>query len=167
MKKFLYLILEMMVAACSSIDCPVNNVVETRYAIMDSEGSELELPDTLNVWSTTAEGKDTLIYNSGIGIKKFALPISYSHPEDILIFSFSNTLVVDTLAIRVQVLDTVWVKKDDYPNFESVDCNSVFFHNLTGVRYTHNYIDSIVIKNPSVTYDPETVHFNFYPKTDL
>ena len=90
MKKFLYLILVMMVAACSSIDCPVNNVVETRYAIMDSEGSELELPDTLNVWSTTAEGKDTLIYNSGIGIKKFALPISYSHPEDILIFSFSN-----------------------------------------------------------------------------
>ena len=50
MKKFLYLILVMMVAACSSIDCPVNNVVETRYAIMDSEGSQLELPDTLNVW---------------------------------------------------------------------------------------------------------------------
>ena len=64
------------------------------------------------------------------------------------------------------VVDTVWIKKDDYPHFESVDCNTTFFHTLTNVRYTRNYIDSIVINNPSVTYDSKTVHFYLYPKSD-
>ena len=167
MRRLLYLMLVMMVAACSSIDCPVDNVVETRYTFMDSEGEKLVLPDTMMVRTTRADGKDTIIFNSGIGIDHFALPISYSHPEDILFFSFDNTVVVDDFTYSLHLKDTVWVKKDDYPNFESVDCNSVFFHTLTGVRYTRNYIDSIVIKNPSVTYDPYTVHFYFYPKTDF
>ena len=78
-----------------------------------------------------------------------------------------STTVEDDVTTRFHRQDTVWVKKDDYPSFESVDCSAVFFHTLTGVRYTRNYIDSIVIKNPSVTYDPNTVHFYFYPKTDF
>lgn len=165
MRKLLYLMLVMMAAACSSIDCPVDNVVETRYSIMDSEGQGLTLSDTMMVRSTRADGTDTIIFNRGIGINNFALPISYSHPEDILYFSFDNTFLVDSDTVSLHIQDTVWVKKEDYPNFESVDCNAVFFHQLTDVRYTRNYIDSIVIKNPSVTYDPYTVHFYFYPKT--
>jgi hypothetical protein len=88
------------------------------------------------------------------------LPISYSHPEDVLLFKF-EIASTDSL-----VRDTVWIKKDDYPHFESVDCNTTFFHTLTNVRYTRNYIDSIVINNPSVTYDSKTVHFYLYPKSD-
>ena len=147
MRKLLYLMLVMLMAACSSIDCPVDNVVESRYAIMDSEGDKLTLSDSITVWSTRANGEDTI--------------------QDILYFSFDNTTVEDDVTTRFHRQDTVWVKKDDYPSFESVDCSAVFFHTLTGVRYTRNYIDSIVIKNPSVTYDPNTVHFYFYPKTDF
>lgn len=167
MRKLLYLMLVMMVAACSSIDCPVDNVVETRYTIMDNEGDKLTLSDSITVWSTRANGKDTILLNRGIDIDHFALQISNSHPEDILFFSFDKTTVEGNDTTRFHRQDTVWVKKDDYPSFESVDCSAVFFHTLTGVRHTHNYIDSIVINNPSVTYDPYTVHFYFYPKTDF
>lgn len=167
MRKLLYLMLVMMMAACSSIDCPVDNVVETRYTIMDKEGDKLKLSDSITVWSTRANGKDTILLNRGIDIDHFALQISNSHPEDILFFSFDKTTVAGNDTTRFHRQDTVWVKKDDYPSFESVDCSAVFFHTLTGVQYTHNYIDSIVIKNPSVTYDPYTVHFYFYPKTDF
>ena len=160
MKRLPYKWLLMLLAACSSIDCPVNSIVETVYNVYDSVGSELSLSDTLTVTSTRKDGIDSTVLNKLVGKSTFNLPISYSHPEDIFVFHFDNN-EKDSL----HVTDTVWVKKDDYPHFESVDCNSIFFHTITGIRYTQNYIDSIVIKNPSVTYDHNTVHFYLYPKS--
>ena len=159
MKRLTYLMLGMLVAACSSIDCPVESTVATLYQVRNSDGTELKLVDTMTVATTRADGNDT-IYNKGIGISEFTLPISYKHPEDVLVFHFDNLNNND-----LHVTDTVWVKKEDYPHFESVDCSAAFFHKITDVRYTHNYIDSKVINNPSVTYDSQTVHFYLYPKS--
>ena len=159
MKRVTYLLLGVLLTACSSIDCPVESTVATLYQVRNSDGTELKLDDTLTVATTRADGNDTL-YNKGIGISEFTLPISYKHPEDVLVFSFDNQNNND-----LHVTDTVWVKKDDYPHFESVDCNAAFFHKITDVKYTRNYIDSIVINNPSVTYDSQTVHFYLYPKS--
>lgn len=159
MKRVTYLLLGVLLTACSSIDCPVESTVATLYQVRNSDGTELKLADTLTVATTRADGNDTL-YNKGIGISEFTLPISYKHPEDVLVFSFDNQNNKD-----LHVTDTVWVKKDDYPHFESVDCNAAFFHKITDVKYTRNYIDSIVINNPSVTYDSQTVHFYLYPKS--
>ena len=160
MRRVTYLLLAALTVACSSIDCPVDNSVTTLYQIRNSDGTELTLTDTMTITSTRSDGKDTTIYNMGISISEFSLPISYTHPEDVLVFHFDNSNN-DSL----HVTDTVWIKKDDYPHFESVDCNTVYFHTITGVRYTSNYIDSIVINNPSVTYDSQTVHFYLYPKS--
>jgi len=160
MKRLSYLLLGALMVACSSVDCPVDSSVTTLYQIRNSDGTELTLTDTLTVKSTRNDGKDTIIYNKGISISEFALPISYLHPEDVLVFSFDNDNN-DSL----HVADTVWIKKDDYPHFESVDCNTTYFHTITDVRFTCNYIDSIVINNPSVTYDSQTVHFYLYPKS--
>ena len=147
-KRLAYLLLVMMLmAACSSIDCPVNNTVATLYQIRNSDGTDINI-------------LDSALYNKGIGISSFSLPISYLHPEDVLVFKFDNSNK------DLHVADTVWIKKDDYPHFESVDCNTSYFHTLTGVKYTSHYIDSIVIKNPSVTYDYETVHLYLYPKSN-
>ena len=160
MKRLAYLLLGVMMAACSSIDCPVDSTVTTLYQIRNSDGTELTLSDTLTVTTARSDGKDTIIYNKGIAISEFSLPISYLHPEDVLVFSFDNSNN-DSL----HVADTVWIKKEDYPHFESVDCNTTYFHTITDVRYTCNYIDSIVINNPKVTYDSQTVHFYLYPKS--
>ena len=167
MKRIVYPLLAVLMVACSSVDCPVDSTVATLYQIRNSDGTELKLVDTMTVRTVDAEsndlvlytGRDSIIYNKGVGISQFNLPISYVHPEDVLVFQFgiANT---DSL-----VEDTVWVKKEDYPHFESVDCNTTYFHTLTDVKYTRNYIDSIVIKNPSVTYDSQTVHFYLYPKS--
>ena len=159
MKRLSYLLFGALMVACSSVDCPVNSTVATLYQVRNSDGTELTLTDTITVKSTRSDGKDTIIYNKGISISEFTLPISYSHPEDVLVFCFDNNN--DSL----HVTDTVWIKKDDYPHFESVDCNTTYFHTITAVRYTSNYIDSIVINNPSVTYDSQTVHFYLYPKS--
>ena len=159
-RRIVYLLLAMMMVACSSVDCPVDSTVATLYQIRNSDGTELKLVDTLTVSSTRADGKDTIIYNKGISISQFSLPVSYSHPEDVLVFQF------DIKESNLHVVDTVWIKKTDYPHFESVDCNTAYFHTMTDVKYTCNYIDSIVINNSSVTYDSKTVHFYLYPKSN-
>ena len=156
----LSVVLYMSFSACSSIDCPVQNTVRTYYNICGSDGSALTLKDAVTVISRRSDGLDTLLLNLQTNVSAFSLPISYSHPEDILVFAFS-TATGDS----IYGIDTVWVKKEDIPHFESVDCSASFFHHLTDVRTTHHYIDSLVINNPEVNYDQSIVHFRLYPKT--
>ena len=142
--------------SCSTIDCPVNSLVETKYEFYSSTGETLTLLDTLTVVTSRQDGIDT-VFKKGSNISSFSLPISYSHPEDVFVFRFKGD--------GWQTADTVWIKKEDYPHFESVDCNPLFYHDLTAVKCTHNLLDSIVIKNPSVTNDNKVVHLYIYPKT--
>ena len=153
---FLTCLASLVIFSCSSIDCPVQNTVSVQYEIRDKAGNALSVTDSLTVISERADGKYVSL-NSLIGKSAFSLPISYTHPEDVLYFCFKNTAET--------VIDTVWIKKDDIPRFESVDCSAAFFHELTNVRHTHHAIDSLVLINTSVTYDVQTVHFYLYPKT--
>ena len=153
---FLLPLSSFLVTSCTTIDCPVNSLVLTQYQFASSDGLILTLLDTLTVSTTRKDGLDT-VFNKGSNISKFYLPISYSHPEDELVFHFDG----DSLHLA----DTLWVKKDDIPHFESVDCNASFFHKLTDIRCTHNLLDSVVIKNPSVTNDDQVIHVYLYPKT--
>lgn len=150
----------LFLAACSTIDCPVQNKVAVNYAVKAIVGGvEVNdtLKDTLYVWSTRSDGDDTLIFNSGIDISSFSLPVSYTHPEDKLVFC-----LVDTN--KVAKIDTVWIKKEDIPHFESVDCSAHFFHTLTAVRSTHEAIDTIFINNSKVNYDPSLDHIHIHFK---
>ena len=144
------------VSACSRIDCPVQNTVATKYAIMGADGQSTKLADTLFIWTKRADGRDTLL-NRGVGLSDFSLPVSYTNPEDTLIF-----YIIDSY--HQQTLDTVFLKKNDIPHFESVDCAAHFFHYLTDVRSTHDGIDSINIANPHVNYDQRYTHLNIYFK---
>ena len=142
--------------ACTSIDCPVQNTVRTLYAFRNADGKADTLKDTMMVVSARINRTDTTLLKWSTGVMQFSLPIGYANPEDTLYFVFQNG--------SFRAIDTVWIKKENIPHFESVDCSAAFFHELTAVRTTHNAIDSIVIKNPSVTYDPETEHFYLYLK---
>jgi hypothetical protein len=142
--------------ACSSIDCPVQNTVATQYAILDAEGQATTMADTLYIWTKRADSKDTLL-NRLTGKGTFSLPISYTNPEDTLIFYITDSY-------HQQTLDTVFLKKENIPHFESVDCAAHFFHCLTAVRSTHDGIDSINIVNPHVNYDQSYTHLNIFFK---
>lgn len=156
---FLLAVLSVL-AACSTIDCPVQNRVAVNYAVKTIVGGvEVNdtLKDTLYVWSTRSDDVDTLLFNSGINVSSFSLPVSYTRPEDKLVFCLVDTNKVTTV-------DTVWVKKADIPHFESVDCSAHFFHTLTDIRSTHKMIDTIFINNPNVNYDPSLDHIHIHFK---
>lgn len=145
--------------ACSSIDCPVQNSVYTNYAIYKADGTKDTLHDTLSVLTFTAAGEDTVIFNRGVGLTAFSLPISYVNPCDTFFFG-----------MKPQGEDSQWItdqvriNKVNTPRFESVDCQVAYFHTITAVESTHNFIDSIVINNPNVDYDTEKQHFRIYFK---
>ena len=152
--------LSFCVSGCSSIDCPVKNTVAVYYDVSqyDEEGELVSdtLTDTLWVWTQRSDGKDTLMSRL-VDKTRFSLPISYQHPEDVLIFAIRDTSLVFTL-------DTVWLEKEDIPHFESVDCAAHYFHELTGVRCTHNGIDSLVLSTTSVTYDDAVTNLRIFFK---
>ena len=75
MRKWLMAIVAVVVTSCTTIDCPVNSLVLTQYQFTSSDGLVLTLLDTLTVSTTRKDGRDTL-FNKGLNISKFYLPIS-------------------------------------------------------------------------------------------
>ena len=126
--------------ACSSIDCPLNNRVYTRYSLRTPDGEV----DTLKLYTTIStnrtDGSDSVLVNKDENITSISLPISNAQPRD----SFFV------------------VSKDSRMHFESTDCAPSYFHNITDVSTTHHAIDSVVVKNHEVNYDTSKNNFYIY-----
>ena len=131
-----------VVAGCSSIDCPLNNRVYAKYKLA---GNIKTLADSLTLSANLGDGNDSVIINKSVNTDSFQLPMSYQRNEDVFFMEIKN-------ATSAQ-FDTIKVTKTNTPHFEAVDCNPAIFHVVTGVTYTKNRIDTIVINNPNVTYD--------------
>lgn len=142
--------------ACSSIDCPVQNVVATVWELRKSTGALDTLAyDTLTISSRRSNGSDTILLNQSTSTANFELPVSYTAPEDTLKFLLTNKQ-------GEQKVSYVYLKKENYPHFESVDCSAAFFHKLTAVSWTGDAIDSIGINKSYVDYDLSTSHLHIY-----
>lgn len=142
----------MVMVGCTTLDCPLNNTVYTKYKL---QGDITKLTDTLTISTTKLDGIDSVLINKDVNVDSFSLPMSYRKDKDILYF------VVSTQDKRV-FKDTVTVFKENYSHFESVDCSPAFFHTITDVKTTHNIIDSIVINNKEVNYNASKAHFYIY-----
>ena len=165
--------------SCSSIDCPMNTTVSTKYGLYKSDGTADTLKDTLTVITLQRiAGQDPVLLNRSVNTTTMDIPISYQSDEDVLYFVrsfpylYETTVIneegieVDTiLKLAAYVTDTVTVVKTNRKHFESIDCTPSFFHTIRNVTYTRNAIDSIVINNPEVNYDPFKEHFRVYFKS--
>ncbi len=160
MRKVMVAMMAIMLAlgACTSIDCPLNHTVYTTYKLYLPDGT----PDTIgtdSLWIITkrANRTDSFVVNAltGTSATYFNLPVSYMQPED-------TFYAILTCPDGDAYLDTFYVKKNNFPHFESVDCQASYFHEITSVRWTDDLIDSIVIINPYANYDKETEHFHIY-----
>lgn len=145
--------------ACTSIDCPVENNVATLYKLQKADGTQDTLHDTLTVMTRLARGVDTVILNKSVETTSFQLPISYTNAAD----TFTFVRKSDTR----ELTDTVWIEKTNLPQFESVDCKLVYFHDVTSLRHTRNGIDSISVKKGRIDYDSNTENFHIYFKTGI
>ena len=96
MRKIVVFLIVVTLVACTSIDCPVQNLVYTKYALKKADGSTDTLnTDTLWILTRRANGTDTLLLNGlcGTTATKFNLPISYTQPEDIFITVLKERII--------------------------------------------------------------------------
>ena len=138
----------LVMAACSSIDCPLNSRVMSICKFGDNGE---KVTDSLTVSTTRADGNDSVLVNRVCDVDSITLPMSYSHTEDVYYFDFLNS-------DKTHTIDTLTVAKNDIPHFESVDCSPMMFHNITDVRYTTHKVESVKINNNYVTYNDKKAH---------
>lgn len=150
-----------IMTSCSSVDCPVENIVATVCTLYRADGTADTLrSDTLTIVSPRLNGNDTTLLNRGIGIHTFQLPMSYSNATDTLYLILADTVETN----HRLYFDTIYITKTNQPHFESVDCNLSFFHEITDIKHTHNRLDSIVINKSTVDYDLTNDHLRMYFK---
>lgn len=152
-------VMSLLLTACNGSDCPLNNTVRSRYTFYSSEsGVPAALSDTLTV---SALPRDTVLINRAYNITSMSLPVGYLQMADTLLFRFSTQ--------AGQICDTVIVNHTNVPHFESLDCGTAIFHEITGVSVTRRApsadyptaIDSIVVSNKKINYD-ENENFKVY-----
>lgn len=144
--------------ACTSIDCPVDNVVATSYALRKADGTADTLTnDTLTILTKRRDGNDSILLNLSVKTTAFTLPISSGATADTLL-----VVLRDSTGTRY---DTIYVEKTDRPHFESVDCSMSYFHTIANVTWRGTDIDSIVTNKKTVDYDSSTPHFYIYFNT--
>lgn len=151
-----------LLTACNGSDCPLNNTVRSRYTFYNSQsGLATTLPDTLTI---SAWPRDTVLLNRAIGLTTFTLPVGYLSMADTLLLRFTTG--------AGQTCDTLIVNHTNQPHFESLDCGTSIFHEITGVSVSHRTpsadyptaIDSIVVSNKKINYD-ENENFKIYLST--
>lgn len=138
-------------AACSNIDCPLDNVVRLQCNLYASETqSAYTLTDVLSV---TPAGRDTVLLNQASNIQSFLLPLKEGGERDTLLLHFSNVA-------GQSATDTLFVTHTLQPHFESLDCPASVFHTVTSVRGTSHplsrmplTIDSVALVRSLVNYE--------------
>lgn len=146
----------MLLMACSSLDCPLNNRVLTNYRLMTADGRTDTLKVAMTVSTNRIDGADSVLINSDVNVTGFTLPVSNAQPRDTFFISLDGD--------AFSSLDTLVVEKSDMMHFESTDCAASYFHTITGVTTTHHAIDSVAVNNKQVDYDTSKTHFRIYFK---
>ena len=138
-----------LLVGCSSIDCPLNNVVGLNAGLRSAAtGATYTLQDTLTI---TAAGTDSVLLNRATGIASLGLPLKYFGTTDTLRFRFSD-------AQGRVATDTLYISHDNIPILRS-GLPVLMFHKLGKIRWTSHAlsqmpvtIDSIVVVRPLVDY---------------
>lgn len=138
--------------ACTSIDCPLDNIVVMTCGLYSAEsGASLTLSDTLTV--RAGGEKDTILLNRAQGISSFSLPLRQGAQQDTLLLRFSNSA-------GQWATDTLYVSHTNEAHFESIDCPSAIFHTLQTTSWTSHplsqmplTVDSVAIVRKAVNYE--------------
>ncbi len=178
-KKIFYVVLTILIVACSASNCPLESTVTCNYGFYDSEGNPVVYNDTITI-STLLDGhKNIFIYrklgyptvsldhqdssyiNNGYSeykstVRKDTILINklsgaHSMKLPMSYFSSTDTLVVTYASISNK--DTIYISHDSFSYVDLPECGTHRFHSLKDIKSTESGIFSISIVNPHVNYD--------------
>ena len=140
------------IAACTAFiscetgyDCSINNIAYNHIGFYktdtDGKESKYKIQEALTV-SLMVNGSDSIAINHIQDTDNLMLPMSYTNNRDTVIFRTESG-----------IYDTLFVDHENIPYYISMECGTVMYHNLTGIEYTGNIIDSAVIVNKYIKFD--------------
>lgn len=145
----LALLFTFAIASCDNGgDCSIYNVAYYRTlfynATPDENGKEQEynFTEPIDV-SLVINGKDSIVANHLTQATELALPMCYTQECDTVVLHIGTEDIEDTL----------FVEHTNIPMFLSMDCGTAMYHNITAIRHTNNYIDSVAIVHPFVDFN--------------
>ncbi len=179
----------LLIVACSSNNCPLENKVSCNYHFYDSEGNAVKYTDYLTIktlkpgykkeYTYRKLGEQTIVtyspapsyveqgYTETIAdVRKDTILVNKSNSHSNVSVPMSYVNDADTLVLHygsITAKDTIIISHDSYPYVEMPECGSYMFHILTGVRYTEAAIDRVEIANPKVNYEGKEnikIYFN-------
>jgi len=178
-KKLLITLLPVIVAACSSNNCPVENTVYCNISYIDSEGNAIKYSDGITVSTLMPGWKIQYIYRR-LG---YTQVVSDTERPDLIEEGYTESTVntrntkvlinqvtavsriqvpmsyfndVDTLVFNYENItqaDTLYITKENYPHVDYPECGVYQFHTITGIRFTNVAFDTIQIANPAVNHE--------------
>lgn len=177
----------LLLSACYSNNCPLENTVTCNYQFFDSEGKACSYNGEITVTTLMPGYKQVYIYKK-LGYTSVTLDerdstyiedgyteiVTSQRNDTVLLNKAANATYVkipisyfntsDTLVFHysnISLKDTIKIFHDGYAHVELPECGAYRFHNLKSVVSTDFAIDSIAINNPSVNYEGN-MNINIY-----
>jgi len=137
-----------LMASCTSQACYDNTDPMMNTFLLESGTGVSVQAD--NIVVTAIIAPDTLEFVDAKSVSSFSLPLDPG--SDVSTFY----IVLDGIT------DTAEIYYTRHPHLVSAECGYTFVSELTGLRTTHNMIDTLIIENKSVTLDGERNLHLFY-----
>jgi hypothetical protein len=137
----LALIILLSVCSCSDQACYEEMDPLMYTSLLESGTGESKKADSVRVIAVTPAGPVTLYKQNAVTF--FTLPLDPAN--DLSEFYFIVNGVTDTAVLTYTRL----------PHLVSAECGYTFLSELTGLKTTHNIIDTLIIENKSVNLDGE------------
>lgn len=136
---------------CTSIDCPLDNVVMMQCNFYLSE---TETPYKLDHELTVRPaGCDTVLLNRITDVESILLPLKEGADQDTLLLHFVSKT-------GQEATDTLFVNHTRQLHFESLDCPNSVFHQIHAARVTSHALSELPLTADSVSIVRSTVDYN-------
>lgn len=137
-----------MLSSCSVQPCYEETDPMMNTLLLVSGTGETARADSLRVY--TYRAADTLKFIDERGTSFFSVPLDPAADESLFIITLNG--VTDTAVI--------WYKRN--PHLVSPECGYTLVSDITGLKTTHNIIDTLIIENKSVNLNGEKNLHLFY-----
>ena len=147
----LSLFLLFALGGCTSIECPLDNVVMMQCNFY---AKETEQPLKLNAELTVKPaGRDTVLLNKITAVESILLPLKEGEDKDTLLLQFVSQT-------GQQATDTLFVTHTRHPHFESLDCPVSVFHQIVSTHVTSHPLSELPLTADSVSLVRSLVDYN-------
>lgn len=137
------------------LEAPLRISVHSSVSGLPIDFNQIEIETPLGVSlvaNITVKGigapKDSAIYRNAPNLKRLDLPLRDIAEETLFELTY-------TCANSFELADTIVIQHKNLPNFLSVYCGSIFFHDLESFSVTNNRIESMEYIKQKVTNEEE------------